>query len=140
MRIPSSWFYSTITLLPIQCISFKKILDMIKQFRALYWRTFELKSFHVTTHKSKRRARNNMGKQMTFPGLTISQHCIVSITDLLQQPPHLGLEWYWQSHNEKVWGNSVSIYVAHPARRPIHKTKSTPLIANKGLDVIIHVW
>ena len=28
-----------------------------------------------------------MGKQMTFSGLTISQHCIVSITDLLQQPP-----------------------------------------------------
>ena len=30
-----------------------------------------------------------MGKQMTFSGLTISQHCIVSITDLLQQPPRV---------------------------------------------------
>ena len=31
-----------------------------------------------------------MGKQMTFSGLTISQHCIESITDLLQQPPSPG--------------------------------------------------
>ena len=37
----------TLTLLPVQSISFKKISDMVKQFRTLYWSTFELEAFQL---------------------------------------------------------------------------------------------
>ena len=47
MRIPSTQFYSTLTLLTVQSISFKKTSDVVKQLRTMYWSTFEVKAFQI---------------------------------------------------------------------------------------------